>query len=104
MKVRTHSQNTKKLWEIIKSKIGKNSSQGNTINHISVNNQTIDKKSDIANTMNPYFCEIGPKLSTKLSKSNIDNCKLTPPNRNPESIFFRLTLRRNIQTYKCHGK
>ena len=26
--VGTHSQNTKKLWEIIKSKIGKNSSQG----------------------------------------------------------------------------
>ena len=49
--VRTYNQNAKKLLEIIKSRIGKNSLQGNTINHISVNNQTIDKKSDIANAM-----------------------------------------------------
>ena len=41
--------------------------------------------------MNSYFCEVGSKLSTKLNKPNKDNCKLIPPNRNPESIFFRPT-------------
>lgn len=56
--VQNNANNPKKLWEIINSKIGKKKSY-DTINYIKVDNDRISDKTDIANSMNKFFSEIG---------------------------------------------
>ena len=87
--VKRNSGNSKELWNIIKTKLGKNSAQDSAIKYIYENNQKIENKTDIPNAMNTYFCEIGPNLSARIA--NISNNNLELPDRNPKSIFFRPT-------------
>ena len=87
--------NIKSMWNVINQKIGKNSKRKNNINCITENNKTISDSKKIAEHFNRYFCNIGKKLSDKITPPINEEIKLS--SMNSKSIFFQLTNQNEIK-------
>ena len=87
--IRKNSNNSRKLWKYINTKLGKKPKQNNEVNYICDNNQKISNPSEIAKKMNTYFCEIGIKLCENIKTPKNTSLKL-PPNH-LKTIFIKPT-------------
>lgn len=86
----------KKLWAYVNSKIGKKKVQtDNTIKQLKLDdNTTIDNEIEIANKLNEFYCNLGKKLSDKISMPTHRNIEL--PIRNPKTMFLHPTNENEI--------
>ena len=79
---------SKKLWKIIKEKIGKSKKVNNKIKSILDNGIKIEYKTEISNIMNRFYCNVGKNLSKNIidpeEKPKEIEC-------NPKSIFINPT-------------
>jgi len=66
-------QNIKNIWKNVNALINKNSSNNSNINKIIRNGLTINNSSDIANSFNDYFCDIGNNLHSQSLNNNTTN-------------------------------
>ena len=71
------------------SKLGKTSKPTTAIKHIYEDEQKIENRKEIANSMNKYFYEVALDLSNKIKRPT--NKNLTLPERNPKTIFCEPT-------------
>ena len=81
----------KEMWKTINKLINKTSKITN-ISEISQNGNRVTDEATIANTLNEYFNEIGPKLASDLSQSS----------RSPESYLLPCKSRFQIQNVIIH--
>ena len=90
--------NTKKLWELINSVIGKASDKSGVISHIMVNEIEILNEKAIANEFGKYFSNVGKEFAGRVKDSKH---KITYYNnkiiRNPKSIYFHHTSEAEIK-------
>lgn len=91
-----NSQNPKGLWRIINSKLNKRKNKNNTVTIKSIrqNNQMLTDPSEISNTLNTYFCNIGVELSNKIDTPT--NQRMVLPPNNCNSIFLNPTNRDEV--------
>ena len=82
------ANNSKKLWEFTKTKLG-NIKKTTKINHILENNIKITNSNDIDNCLNKFFNEIGNNLAKKIVKTQ-ENQKFNNY-RNTASIYLEPT-------------
>lgn len=95
-RINENSNDTKKLWKIIKEKIGKNKKKDNNkITSIIDNGNKIEDKTEIANIMNSYYCNVGKNLSKKIVEPDEKPKEIE---RNPKSIFVTPTNAEEIRT------
>ena len=95
--VKRINQNSRLLWKTINGKLGKNSQHKIAPNYLIVNNQRITDKSQMANTMNGYYCRVGKDLSNQIPNINPEQLKL--PDNNEKSIFIHPTNYQEVQKY-----
>ena len=62
--------NTKKLWEIINTTIGKSSNKNCILKKLKVRNIVYDSPTDIANTLGSYFTTVGTKFANAIKPPN----------------------------------
>ena len=83
-----HKQSISKQWSIINELLEKGRRKQNFINKLmNKNNKIIEKSSEISNTLNDYFINMGPNLNAK-----IDNCQKSQHNHmasKTNSFFFQ---------------
>ena len=84
-------KNPKEMWKII-NKLTNKTSKITNISEINQNGNRVTDDATIANTLNEYFSEIGPKLASDLSQSS----------RSPESYLLPCKLRFQIQNVTTH--
>ena len=89
--IKMNSNNPRKLWNFISTKLGKNRKNLNSdINQLlDTNNKIITEPLQKANHLNNYFCGVGKNLYSKIKMPA--NKKLKLPNQNPNSIFINPT-------------
>ena len=84
-----HKQSISKQWSIINELLENGRRKQNFINKLmNKNNKIIEKSSEISNTLNDYFINVGPNLNAK-----IDNCQKSQHNHmtsKTNSFFFHL--------------
>jgi hypothetical protein len=68
--IETNKNNSKKTWGIIKQIINKRQSSSYP-EYFVINNKEISNNSDIANSFNKFFVNVGPQLSKKIRKTNV---------------------------------
>ena len=61
----------KGTWEIINGLLGKKSKNA-MINNLKVNGETLTDASSIADALNEYFVNVGPKLADQISESEVN--------------------------------
>lgn len=65
--IASNLNNTKNLWNIINQKLGKGHKKENNISYIvDESNLKIYDSTEISNTMNSYFCNVGLQLSSNI--------------------------------------
>ena len=64
-----NSNNTKKVWEGIKSIINTKNPNSTAINQLKVKNKIIDNPKDIAETINTFFTNIGPNTEINIPRN-----------------------------------
>ena len=79
------------MWKTI-NKLTNKTSKTTNISEISQNGNCVSDDTKIANTLNEYFNEIGPKLASDLSQST----------RSPEAYLLSCTSRFQIQNVTIH--
>ena len=67
-----YKRNTKKLWEIINSSMGKLSNKNCVINSLHVENVTVTNPQDIANELCNHYSTVRKKLSSKIPTPKTD--------------------------------
>lgn len=95
--IEKNSNNPRRLYEVINSKLGKHKIKNENIKYIIDDNK--DKISDsqnIANKMNQFFCNIGKKLGSKINKP--PNRELKLPTMNHKTIFLQPTDKTEISS------
>ena len=94
--LRTHRNNLRKLWSIIKDVINKNKTSCST-SRFYINNKCVTDKRAIANGFNKYFVNVGPSLAR-----NIDDVNISPienmKGRNIQSMFIKPVFEQEVQT------
>lgn len=69
-KLKKHKGDMKNTWGVIKSLIGRNSTDQSPFpEHIEKDNHLVYNKKIICNTLNEYFVSIGPKLSDEIQQN-----------------------------------
>ena len=63
--------NTKKLWEIISTTIGKSSNKSCILEKLKVGNIMYDSPTSIANSLGSYFATVGTKFANAIKPPNI---------------------------------
>ena len=95
---------TKKTWDGINQLLGRQPKR-TQINNIELNGTTYTDPPDVANALNTHFTEIGPKLSSKISKSDA-NFTTYLPARPKSSFCLRATTAEEvyklIQKMQCN--
>ena len=81
------SNNGKKLWQLINSKVNKKQKKFSKINRIVVDNKKITDDLEIAKEFNEFFSKIGKTLSDKIDPP--PNTELTLPDSNSETIYLQ---------------
>ena len=71
-KIKNESQNPKSAWKTINSLLGKQNKITN-VNELIIDDKKVTSPSDIAESFNEYFSEIGPKLADNIDQNN-SNC------------------------------
>ena len=61
-----NNNNSKKIWEGIKSIINIKNPKGTTINQLKLNEKIIDDPKEIAETVNKFFVNIGPSTEKEI--------------------------------------
>ena len=84
-------KNPKEMWKTI-NKLTNKTSKITNISEINQNGNRVTDDATIANTLNEYFNEIGPKLASDLSQSS----------RSPESYLLPCKSRFQIQNVTIH--
>ena len=79
------------MWKTI-NKLTNKTSKITNISEINQNGNRVTDDATIANTLNDYFNEIGPKLASDLSQSS----------RSPESYLLPCKSRFQIQNVTIH--
>ena len=74
-----NSKNCKESWIHINKLLNHKTVKNQTINNIKLGDQNITGDINIANTINNYFAEIGPKLASVIPPTDIDPTKLIQP-------------------------
>ena len=67
--IKQHSNNCIGLWRTLGSIIS-NKNKDSKINKLKVNTKTINDPKNIANTLNDFFTDIGPRLANKFQNIN----------------------------------
>ena len=81
--------NTKKLWEIINTTIGKSSNKSCILKKLKVGNIVYDSATDIANNLGSYFASVGTRFANAIKPSNIKvSAYIRKIKRNPKSHFL----------------
>ena len=91
--------NSRKLWQLINTCIGKTNDKTNLINYIKVRNIDIYDSKQIADEIGNYFSSIGSTYAKKIPPSNkqiTDYLKVIP--RNAKTIFLSPTSKHEIET------
>ena len=78
---------TKKMWSILKEAIGKQNNKTSVTTSFFINGINVTDKSQIANSFNDYFSQIGENTSQNVPISKY-NFKHYMPNPVPNSIFI----------------
>ena len=68
--LKQNQNNIKMSWQIIKQVINKNKYKSMTCDKLLVDNKVVTNKTDIANTFNNYFVNVGPSLASQIPNSN----------------------------------
>ena len=66
-----HSNNMKKTWEGIRSIINVKNKNLSSISQLKVNNKIVDDSKDIAESINNYFVNVGPKTEESIPKNPV---------------------------------
>lgn len=98
--INANLNNSKKLWQYINKKLGRNEKAKNDIECLRLNDKIVSKPKDIADTLIEHFSEIGIKLANNLGLDNkiIRKASDKIP-RNSKSIFIKpITVNEVIKT------
>ena len=89
-KKKKNSSDPRKLWACINNKIGRNKNKSDTtIKQIKTESNTIIKnKTEIANIMNTYYCNLGETLINRIITPNKE---IELPKSNPNTLFINPT-------------
>ena len=92
-----YERNTKRLWEIINSSMGKLSNKNCVINSLLVENITVTNPQDIANELCNHYSTVGKKLSSKIPIPKTDlKTYVSKISMNSNSMFMSPTSRDEI--------
>ena len=81
--------NTKKLWEIINTTIGKSSNKSCILEKLKVGNIMYDSPTGIANSLGSYFATVGTKFANAIKPPNVKVSSYTRKiKRNQNSLFL----------------
>ena len=88
--ISSNLHNSKKLWQYLNIKLGRNEKTETKIECLNVNDKIVTTTEDIANTLNEFFSEVGIKLANNigLDKNIINNASNSIPH-NSKSIFIQ---------------
>ena len=100
-KINSFKNDSKKVWQFVKNKIGTKSKKTTTITSIKTDNNIIKNALEIANYFNTFFNKIGTNLSNSLDPP-ITIYPLNLIKRNQESIF--ITPTNPIEVYTTINK
>lgn len=107
-KIEKNSKSSKHIWDTVNESLNGNQKIKKPINSITVDNQDIYNKLEIANSFNKYFTEVGETLANKIHQpTNNDNDYITIENTTPNSMFLSPTNCeeiKNIITNLKNGK
>ena len=88
-------ENSRKLWEIINAKMGKNRYNDNDISEIKMSsNEIIRDKKKIADMMNSYYCTMGKEMSKNIIIPK--NKTINLPQMSANSIFIKPTTKSEV--------
>ena len=80
--------NTKKLWEIINTTIGKSSNKSCILEKLKVGNIMYHSPTGIANSLGSYFATVGTKFANAIKPPNVKVSSHTRKiKRNQNSLF-----------------
>ena len=92
-----YKKNTRRLWEIINSSMGKMSNKNCVINSLRVENVTVTNPQDIANELCNHYSTVGKKLSSKIPTPKTDlKTYVSKISMNSNSLFMSPTSRDEI--------
>ena len=94
-KIEKYKNESKKTWETLREVLGNVKDKSKTPEHFIENGNIIQGDFNIASEFNKFFCNIGPKLSNDIPKSNKSYRDLL---KNPvdESFVFKTFNREDI--------
>ena len=88
-RINENSNDPKKIWHIISGKIRKNEKKSvNKIKYIYEKGIKIENKTEIANIMNNFYCNVGKNLSKQIQQPNEKSKEIAS---NLKSIFINPT-------------
>lgn len=93
--IEQNASNQRNLWNVIKDKLGKNTKKNSKISYILENNNKITDTTEIAESMNNYFCDIGEKLRDKITQPH--NATRTLPPNNNNTIYLKPTNQNEVK-------
>ena len=96
-KCQEYKNNTKKLWNLINSCIGKHNDKNTVIDYLKIDNLEICDSRQIANEFGHYFSKIGNKHMENIKPPNTnikDYLKVIP--RNAKNLYFTPTTDREV--------
>ena len=98
MKCSEYKNNTKKLWQLINTRIGKCKHRGSIILYISINGIRTYNPDKIANNFSQFCVDLGETLASKITPGNkrIDDYIGSIP-RTISSIVIRPTMQNEVE-------
>merc|ERR1712055_557067 len=78
------------LWKTLGKIISKKNKQS-TINNLKINNTTINDPEQIANTINDFFVDIGPKLASKFKNRDSNSFMKFMGDSSEQSMYLHET-------------
>ena len=96
--------NLRRTWEVLGEAIRGRKGQGRTpaCSFFEVNGKGMTEGSQIAQGFCDFYCEVGPKLASKIPRGNISDCLRFLGDRADTSLFFRPTTPLEIELL-CGG-
>ena len=92
-----YKKNTRRLWEIINSSMGKMCNKNCVINSLRVENVTVTDPQDIVNELCNHYSTVGKKLSSKIPTPKTDlKTYVSKISMNSNSLFMSPTTRDEI--------
>merc|ERR1712179_118848 len=88
--IKQHNNNCIGLWKTLGKIISKKNKQS-TINNLKINNTTINDPEQIANTINDFFINIGPKLASKFKNNDSNSFMKFMGDSNEQSMYLHET-------------